>query len=212
MAFWFNKSSSSIDTAATDDMSVQSNTSRVSTRNRSPRRQRSDAHSVRRPSVSQNKLDSLFRFAEPQQQQQSPYYNNYSNHGSPLKPLREQLDFGHHEDAVENLRYTVWDLVALTAATDSFEALKRSLRQNGAVTNEMLKQGLPLFMHRNREALLSNYFQELDREQEENERQMAALGSADLVRGYGSGGPGMDDRKKNLMEAALDFTLQPFRV
>lgn len=159
--------------------------------------------------MSQNKLDSIFGFSESQQQQQSYYHASSS---APLKPLREQPDFGHHQDAVENLRYTVWDLVALTNATDSFDALKRSLRQNGAVTNEMLKQGLPLFMHRNREAILQHYFQQLTQEQNQAEKELAAAGSADLVRGYrGTPNTTTEEPKRNLMEAAIEFTLQPFR-
>lgn len=96
---------------------------------------------------------------------------------TPVKEQQRQLpreqrqrqrppNFGHHEAMVESLRYTVWDLVALSAEDKSFHQLQRSLRKNGAVTNGMLKQGLPLFLHKNREVILKRYLKEMDRQQD----------------------------------------------
>jgi hypothetical protein len=93
------------------------------------------------------------------------------------------LDFGHYEEAVEGLRYTVYDLVALTSNDKCFHQLKASLRKNGAVTNELLKQGLPLFLHKNRSVILSRYFKELDNQQDEAEKNLAGSSDTAFLRG-----------------------------
>jgi hypothetical protein len=48
--------------------------------------------------------------------------------------------------AVESLEYSPEDLQGLACNSAQFEILKQSLRKNGAVTNEVLKQKLPLFL------------------------------------------------------------------
>ena len=48
--------------------------------------------------------------------------------------------------AAQNLEYSEVELELLADDTRQFAVLKKSLRKNGAVTNEVLKQKLPLFL------------------------------------------------------------------
>ncbi|CAB9496949.1 expressed unknown protein [Seminavis robusta] len=128
------------------------------------------------PSRSQQRMDAfLQQSSHASASSSSPL--NQSYHSAPLRSLPERsnepLDFGIHQRAAEGLRYTVYDLVALSAEDKSFRQLKSTLRQNGAVTNEMLKQGLPLFLHKNRSTILRRYFRELDKERAKTEKRMS---------------------------------------
>ena len=125
------------------------------------------------------------------------------------------IDFGHHGPMVEALRYSVWDLVALSAEDKSFHQLKRSLRKNGAVTNEMLKQGLPLFLHKNRGVILKRYFQEMDR-QDLLEAKEGEVVDADILRANTNGaeavGGDTGNGGGNFVERAMEFTFPSFWI
>lgn len=215
--FSTSKSTSSLDTATapTDDSSVSTRSSTWSSRSSAMSARGSIASSrsrqestLRRTSVSQNKLEALFGFSDTAQPAPPPPQTPFHS----LEPLREKPDFGHHEETVNNLRYTIWDLVALTAEDESFKALKQSLRRNGAVTNEMLKQGLPLFIHRNRSVILQKYFKELDRQQEQAEQELAATTTAEILRQQQPNNPATPPRNSAAAGGGmnLDFVFAAF--
>jgi hypothetical protein len=73
-------------------------------------------------------------------------YNNMSNSSRRQTAAR----FGRYQDQAMELDYTPEDLQALVGGSD-FERLKRTLRNKGAVTNEMLRQVLPLVVKQSRQ-------------------------------------------------------------
>ena len=64
---------------------------------------------------------------------------------------------GDMKKAKESLEYSEFDLELITGDDRQFEVLKQSLRKKGAVTNEVLKQKLPLYLKFKKDRLAQSH-------------------------------------------------------
>ena len=74
----------------------------------------------------------------------------------PRRQVKRNMSF-EMKRAMENLDYTEADLELLTADSRQFNVLKQSLRNKGAVTNEVLKQKLPLYIKYKKDRLAKTH-------------------------------------------------------
>lgn len=65
--------------------------------------------------------------------------------------LSSSVDFGPYEEQARQLEYTSDDVHQFLCVDREFSRLKKSLRREGAITNEFLKQVLPLVVKQSQE-------------------------------------------------------------
>ncbi|CAB9515395.1 expressed unknown protein [Seminavis robusta] len=74
----------------------------------------------------------------------------------PRRNVKRNMSF-EMKRAVESLEYSDADLELLAGDSRQFEVLKQSLRKKGAVTNEVLKQKLPLYLKYKKDRLAKSH-------------------------------------------------------